>query len=130
MGIWTWRKKPKPGSPQPIDPKLNTEVQTLCQVLRDLIALLDADGEELWRAWMASSLKALEGNDLSGAEDLSKSFGGMGSFNDLVIGQRTKGDGFEWAPGFQEANDQLNKLRTQAFKLTKEILLKMRSSGA
>ena len=127
MSLWTWWKKQSVYKPTPIDSTLTDEVQLLCQVLRELISILQADGEELWQAWMTSSLAALEANDLSGIHDLLKSYGGMGSFNDLIVGQRSNGDGFYWAPNAAETNDRLNALRTQAYELSQTILMHMQA---
>ncbi len=111
------------GSPEPtIDPGLNEQAQALCQVLRELIELLDADNETHWRGWMAKALSDLEANKLRGAQHLKDAYGGMGSFNDLVIGQRMEGDSFVWAPNAKSANDQLNARRSQAYVLVTEIL--------
>jgi hypothetical protein len=116
-----WKKKI--GSPEPtIDPGLNEQTRALCQVLRGMIELLDADNETHWRGWMAKALSDLEANKLRGAQHLKGAYGGMGSFNDLIIGQRMEGDRFVWAPNAKSANDQLDALRSQAYGLAKEIL--------
>ncbi len=122
MGIWAWWKERWAHPPQSIDPDLNEQVQTLCQVLQDLIVILDKDGETHWRDWMAKSLTALEANDLHGVQHLRGAYGGMGSFNDLVIGQRMGDDGLTWTPDAKSTNDQLDALRTRAYALAKEIL--------
>ena len=122
MGIWTWWKNKREGPQQPIDPNRHEQVRTLCTVLQKVIELLDADGEVHWRDWMSTSLAALESNDLNGARHLRNAYGGMGSFNDLVIGQRMDGDHFSWTPDAHSANDKLDALRSQAYSLTVEIL--------
>ena len=122
MGIWEWWNKRKAGSPQPIDDGLAEQVQALCKVLRALIEILSADQESHWRDWMSTSLAALEDNDLRGVEHLRGAYGGMGSFNDLVIGQRMQGGEFSWTPDAGPANDRLSALRTEAYGLISEIL--------
>jgi hypothetical protein len=122
MGIWDWWKQRKMGSPQPIDDGLAEQVQALCKVLRELIEILSADQESHWRDWMSVSLAALEENDLRGVEHLRSAYGGMGSFNDLVIGQRMQGGEFSWTPDAGPANDRLSALRTEAYGLISEIL--------
>jgi len=122
MGIWTWWKERWTRPPQPIDPEMNEQVQALCQVLGELIVTLDNDGETHWRDWMAKSLAAIEANDLHGVQHLKGAYGGMGSFNDLVIGQRMDDDGLTWTPDAQSINDQLDALRGRAYALATEIL--------
>ena len=122
MGIWTWWKERWTRPPQPIDPEMNEQVQALCQVLGELIVTLNNDGETHWRDWMAKSLAALEENDLHGVQYLKDAYGGMGSFNDLVIGQRMDDDGLTWTPDAQSINDQLDALRSRAYALATEIL--------
>ena len=118
MPFWKWSKQKNPV----IAPHTARQLQQLCQVLRELIQLLEADGETHWQNWMAESLKDLEANNLRGAEHLRGAYGGMGSFNDLIIGQRLSDKGFEWAPGASDANDQLDALRSQAYGLAMELL--------
>ena len=122
MGIWAWWKAGRPGTPQPIHPSVNEQLHALCQVLQALIAVLENDGETHWRDWMVTSLTSLEANDLRGARHLRGAYGGMGSFNDLVIGQRMDGEVFTWTPDAKPANDQLDALRKRAYVLVEEIL--------
>ena len=53
--------------------------------LRDLIALLDTYNEEHWSRWFGTSLRHIEAGDGYGLQHLLGAYGGMGSFNDLVI---------------------------------------------
>ena len=46
----------------------------------------------------------------------------MGSFNDLVIGQRLDGDRFSWAADAQEANETLNQLRGSVSYLAEQLI--------
>ena len=88
MGVWAWIKALREGSPEPALPAQADTVAELCDVLRSIIRLLEEDDETHWRAWMMSSLTKLEANDLRGARHLLGAYGGMGSFNDLIIGLR------------------------------------------
>ncbi len=90
-------------------------------MLRALIELLDADGETHWRNWLSDSLAALEEKDPRGALHLRDAYGGMGSFNDLIVGQREDENGFSWAPHSAEANEELERLRGQAYSLAMEF---------
>ena len=121
MGIWSWLKGWRAGKAEPVDPSQVEQVAALCAVLRELVALLDADGDTHWRDWMTYSLTQLETNDLRGASHLLGAYGGMGSFNDLIIGQRMVDAQFSWAEGASGANDKLDGLRSRAYELADEL---------
>ena len=123
MGFWSWLKTVRSGKPEPIPSAQAERVNELCTVLRELIALLDADGEAHWQHWMATSLAQLEDNDLRGARHLLGAYGGMGSFNDLIIGQRMDGDQFSLAKDANESNEILNQLRGRASFLAEELIV-------
>jgi hypothetical protein len=93
----------------------------LIAVLEQIIQVLDSDGEKHWRKWMVSARLRLVSSDYSGVEHLLKAYGGMGSFNDLVIGQSMLGGRFSWKAGSQEANEKLNALRSKAYELAQYI---------
>ena len=123
MGIWNWWKQDKSNSkPETEAVAPSADLDALCRVLRELIDLLDADKETHWRDWMAESLTELETNNLRGARHLMGAYGGMGSFNDLIIGQQMTEDGFNWAPNAGKNNDRLDELRSQAYNLAKALL--------
>jgi hypothetical protein len=60
------------------------------------IQVLDSDGEKDWRKWIASARSRLVNSDYSGVEYLLDAYGGMRSFNDLVIGQSMVGGAVSW----------------------------------
>lgn len=92
----------------------------LIDVLEQIIQVLDSDGEKHWRKWMASARLRIINSDYSGVEYLLDAYGGMGSFNDLVIGQSMVGRG-NLRAGVQEANDKLDTLRGKAYELAQYI---------
>ena len=122
MGVWAWIKALREGSPAPALPAQADTVAELCDVLRAIIRLLEEDDETHWRAWMMSSLTKLEANELRGARHLLGAYGGMGAFNDLIIGQRVEGDAFKWADGAQQSNDELTSQRGHAWYLADELI--------
>ena len=121
MGLWSWLKTLGAGRPVPIPSVHRESAAELCGVLREIIDLLEADGETHWQRWMAESLVQLEANDLRGARYLLGAYGGMGSFNDLIIGQRIDGDRFSWAEDAKDSNDTLNQLRGHASFLAEKL---------
>ncbi|NOU14986.1 MAG: hypothetical protein HOO92_13655 [Methylococcaceae bacterium] len=93
----------------------------LIAVLEQIGQLLDSDGEKHWRKWLASVRSQLINSDYSGVEYLLDAYGGMGSFNDLVIGQVMVGGRLSWQTDAQEANDKLSALRGEAYELAQYI---------
>lgn len=93
----------------------------LILVLENIIDILKSDGEKHWRKWMESSRSRLLNSDYSGIEHLLEAYGGMGSFNDLVIGQSMLNGQLIWKDGAQESNDKLDALRGEAYELAEYI---------
>ena len=93
----------------------------LIGVLSELAELLDSDGERHWRSVILTVRSGLEASDHSAIERLLGTYGGMGSFNDLVLGQTSKDGEFAWKPGHKEANERLNALRSRAWQLAQAI---------
>jgi hypothetical protein len=93
----------------------------LVVVLEEIIGLLDSDGEKHWRKWVASVRSRLVNSDYSGIEYLLDAYGGMGSFNDLIIGQSVVGGRYSFKQGAEKANDRLNALRGEAYDLAQYI---------
>jgi Domain of unknown function (DUF6966) len=96
---------------------MGPKAKQLIEILDQIVAVLDADGERHWRKWMASARSRLANSDYSGIEHLLGAYGGMGSFNDLIIGQSIVKGEFHWKDGAREANDKLDALRTQAYQI-------------
>jgi hypothetical protein len=57
----------------------------LIQALDEAIGILAAAGEQHWRNWLERDRERITNGDAYGLEHLSGAFGGMGSFNDLVL---------------------------------------------
>jgi hypothetical protein len=72
----------------------------------------------------------LEATDASGIDYLLKAYGGMGSFNDLVLGQRSDRGVFAWKANATELNERLDSLRKEAFALATAVQRSHDASGA
>lgn len=120
MGIIRWLGQllglAEPDS-EPLGPECESTVEELLDTLQAIIDVLSADGEVHWTAWMERSRVHLEERNYRGVEHLLNAYGGMGSFNDLVIGQRSNDDSFEWADNAASMNDTLYALRSEAYAL-------------
>ena len=87
--------------------------------LADIVALLRSENEQHWSQYIADCRNRLVASDYSGIEKLLSSYGGMGSFNDLVLGYSEAAGG--WRPEARELNDKLNLLRSRAYELAQDI---------
>ena len=98
-----------------------TKLDELLKIINEIIQLLESDGETHWSRWMRQSRDLLLNSDYSGIEHLLSAYGGMGSFNDLVICQSYENGQFRWKENHVEKNDRLNELRGKAWELADDI---------
>ncbi|MFC7549638.1 DUF6966 domain-containing protein [Plantactinospora sp. GCM10030261] len=88
------------------------ELKTALEEMEDLLRQNDAGN---WADWIRQVLEGLERRDADALENLLGRYrGGMGSFNDLVVGE------FSWSGGpvpaaVRRANDRLNELRDRCY---------------
>lgn len=98
---------------------MGPKTRLLCDCLKETITLLDRVDAHHWADWMKASLTQLENDDLSGVQRVLASYGGMGSFNDLVIcsanGHCVQDD------EYRTVNDELEELRNEAYDLAQFI---------
>src|SRR5690625_6651067 len=83
-------------------------VSRLLADLQSLADLLDDHDEIHWSRWVRQSLAELQRNDARGLHRLRRAFGGMGSFNDLVLDAAS-------VEARQRENRTLDALRTHIF---------------
>jgi hypothetical protein len=93
----------------------------LVAVLEELVDLLESDGCSHWSEWMQRARTRLVSSDFSGIDYLLGAYGGMGSFNDLILGQTSVDGAFAWKPGHESLNERFSALRTKAFELAEFI---------
>lgn len=94
-------------------------VTRLVADLKSLVALLDDNGATHWSRWARQSLAEVEQHDARGLSRLRQGYGGMGSFNDLVL----DGDGFE---DQRRLNDELDALRGRIYSSVTALLRELR----
>lgn len=98
---------------------MGPKTRLLADSVRRAIALLDRANAHHWRDWFASALSQIENGDLSGVNHVLAAYGGMGSFNDLVLDPL---NGYRGAPSECTAlNEQLDTLRSQMWDLGNAI---------
>ncbi|MGL4824329.1 MAG: DUF6966 domain-containing protein [Plesiomonas shigelloides] len=100
---------------------MGPKTQELIDVLDELASVLESDGNTHWSGWMQKARARLLNSDFSGIEYLLSAYGGMGSLNDLILGQSYKNGIFEWKPGHVELNEKFKALSSKACELADAI---------
>lgn len=100
---------------------MSPKTQELIDVLDELASVLESDGNTHWGSWMQKARARLLNSDFSGIEYLLSAYGGMGSLNDVVLGQSYKDGVFEWKPGHVELNEKFTALSSKAWELADAI---------
>ncbi|TMN24282.1 hypothetical protein [Pseudoxanthomonas sp. X-1] len=104
-----------------VPPPADASLQPIIDVLDALIQVLEQDGDTHWSAWMRRAKSRLAQGDDRGADDLLGAYGGMGSFNDLILGQSYQDGRFAWKPGYADLNERFDALRGRAWELAQGI---------
>ncbi len=100
---------------------MDSTTQELIGTLNQLAELLESDGDRHWSSWVRRAQARLEKSDHSGVEYLLSAYGGMGSFNDLILGQSYGNGQSAWKNGHIELNERLDKLRSRAWELAQKV---------
>lgn len=100
---------------------MSPKTQELISVLDELAYVLESDGNINWGSWIRKAKAHLLNSDYSGIEYLLSAYGGMGSLNDVVLGQSYKDGVFQWKPEYVELNERFTVLRSKAWKLANAI---------
>ena len=99
---------------------MDKKTEELISLLDELIAVLESDGEEHWSQWMRDASARLAESDASGITRLRAAYGGMGSFNDLVLGQSYRDGVLCWKSGYGEVNQRFYGLRDEVYRVLGE----------
>ena len=102
----------------------DAKIKKLMKILSDIIELLEWDDEVRWREVIIEVQQDLDASKISTSIDLLLSiYGGMGSFNDIVLGKVIKNGKFiRWKSKTKEKNKKFNALRLKAYDLAEEIV--------
>lgn len=98
-----------------------SDIQELLNTLEELAQVLEGDGDHHWSLWMRTAARRLGRGDCSGVEHLLRAYDGMGSINDLVLGQTSRDGILAWKPGYIALNERFESLRGKAWHLAQEI---------
>ncbi|MBI6853985.1 hypothetical protein YA0002_14515 [Pseudomonas cichorii] len=102
---------------------MDKKTEELISLLDELIAVLESDGEEHWSQWMRDARSQLANSDPSGIAKLRSAYGGMGSFNDLVLGQSYRDGVLCWKSGYGELNQRFYGLRDEVYRVLGDCCL-------
>ncbi|MEB0148354.1 hypothetical protein [Pseudomonas sp. CCC2.2] len=100
---------------------MGPKTEELICVLEQLATVLESDGNTHWSLWVRKARARLLDSDYSGITYLLSAYGGMSSFNDLILDQSYDGGAFSWKPGHVELNKRFDKLRNDAAQLADAI---------
>jgi hypothetical protein len=98
---------------------MHPELEYLSQLLDEASELLSAHGAMQWADWLSKDARLIRSSDFYGIEHLLSAFGGMGSFNDVVLCSAS--DGGNPARMLIAENDQLSVLRTSIYDTAKKL---------
>ena len=91
--------------------------------LIEMIAWLESENSDLWAKHFKRALAAFDSNQfLNCANIITSGSGGMGSLNDLVLGQSTNAKGeFCWKPNADELNKKYMHLLGELYVFSKAL---------
>jgi len=90
----------------------------LLQALDEAISILATVGEQHWHSWLEHDRDRVANGDAYGLEHLLAAFGGMGSFNDLVLSP---------ANGHAGTDEELRVMDDRLYSLRDQIWTDCRS---
>ena len=100
---------------------MDSATEELIRTVSQLAELLEGDGDRRWSSWIRRVESRLKKSDYSGLGYLLSAYGGMGSFNDLVLGQSQNAGKYAWKNGHVELNERFDALRSRAWDLAHHI---------
>ncbi|WP_038165310.1 hypothetical protein [Verrucomicrobium sp. BvORR106] len=99
---------------------MQTQTEMLANILRETAYLMAEDENPHWAERLYSDAKKLESGDIDGAEDFLRSFGGMGSLDD-IYGRPGKNKPEEEKVLIELICDRIDIAHRLASKLTWEL---------
>ncbi|MGP9684632.1 DUF6966 domain-containing protein [Halomonas sp. AOP25-F1-15] len=92
---------------------------------KDLLAMIELleNDDSRWSQFFQKALAAFDqGEYLRCSEIILSGSEGMGSLNDLVLGQTTdRGGKFQWKPGYEEMNNSYQELLSSLYAFAQGI---------
>ena len=100
---------------------MEKKYKELISILDQIIQLLNDDGKTLLVERIPEYQDRISDSDYYAIEDLLSDNGGMGSFNDLVLGYLGEIGNNTWKDNANQLNEQLRTLQSRAFALATDI---------
>ncbi len=101
---------------------LESDVAQFLTETERLISLLDAEGEESWRARIADAISKVRNSDWQGFDDFLSGYGTSGSFNECSV--RTgewQGENYLWTPEDKSKYQEFEDLKGSAYSLARRL---------
>lgn len=116
-GPWVEYATGRPVGEHPYD----ADVEALLKQVESAIAILErAGGEAHWINWLRADHDRIRARDAYGLEHLLRAFGGMASFNDVVLHSVNGNRGTE--EELRSANDLLTRCRSMIYQRASALL--------
>lgn len=97
---------------------MGDQVESLLADLDEAIGVLAGVGEKFWQEWLRRGRVEIARGDAHGLDRLLSAFGGMGSFNDLVLSQPGSTHGRQ---ALRHADERLQELRGSIFRRSTDL---------
>ncbi len=101
---------------------MGPKTKQLVQSLNRLVQILEEANQPFWAECFIKARKRIIKSDYSGVELVLGTYGGMGSFNDLVIRYIIKGPDSNYI----NTNDEMDELREIIYSLAQELKISQR----
>jgi hypothetical protein len=95
------------------------KIEKLIRLLEDATELLRSHGVNGWADWLSRDVEYLKKRDFYGIKHLLSAFGGMGSFNDVIICPENEHNILE--SDVERVNQRLDELQNEIYLLAKQI---------
>ena len=91
------------------------------QHISEMIQLFDDDGWDSWANFFRKALLLYQNGEIAkcGQHILGGS-GGMGSLNDVILGQDNRDGQFQWKPNYKETNRRYNELLAKLYGFARQ----------
>ena len=97
---------------------MHPNIKILAQYLDQAEALLLRYGQVQWADWLRKDARLIRALDFYGIEHLLAAYGGMGSFNDVVLQRNDSGT---LARIDADDNENFDKLRGEIYSLARRL---------
>ena len=98
---------------------MHPDIGALTTALEEAAHLLQKYGLQHWCSWLKADSIRIQNSDFYGVEHLLSAFGGMGSFNDVVLSAHGVGEQPQLV--LIADNERLSMLQTEIYALASQL---------